>query len=456
MSNKHPFQECEAHSWNGFTIIEAVVGMAIFLIVTGSLFGITQLVFESIGQTRVRHTARLLANEKIEEARNLSYEDLGTVGGIPAGPIAPIEQVSLGGIIFEVTTTIAYVDDPFDGEAPADLVNTDYKRVRVKLEWAGAFASGRRPVVLVTDIVPKEIETNDGGGTLSLLVFNSEGNPLNGADVNIVNSTVNPQVDLTITSDSFGRVILPGAPSAIESYEIIVTKAGYSSDRTYGAEEVTNSSKSHITVLEGQVSEASFAIDKVSTLTVKTYGSRLAGFPILTNVELRVRGEKIIGNDETESPIYKFDELVSTNAGGTYTFSNMEFDSYMFEVVDVSYDLAGSNPALPIGLNADEQLSIDLSLAPDSPGDGSLLVLVADSGDVPLSSSTARLINGLLSYDETIESGDEGDPDFGHAFFNSLNAAAYELTISLTGYEDATSSIQINEDVFTTIILNQK
>ena len=439
----------------GFTLIEAIVGMAIFLIVTGSLFGITQLIFESIGQTRVRHTARLLANEKIEEARNLSYEDLGTVGGIPAGPIEPIEQVSLGGIMFEVTTTIAYVDDPFDGEAPADLVSTDYKRVRVKLEWAGAFASGKRPVVLVTDVAPKGIETNDGGGTLSLLVFNSEGNPLNGAGIHIVNSTVNPQVDLTITSDSFGRVILPGAPSAIESYEITVTKAGYSSDRTYSTQEVTNPSKSHITVLEGQVSEASFAIDKVSSLTVNTFGSRLAGFPTLTNVDLRIRGEKIIGNDETESPIYKFDELIQTNTSGTYTFSNMEFDSYIFEVVDGSYDLAGSNPALPIGLNADEHLNIDLSLAPDSP-DGSLLVLVADSGDVSLSSSSARLINGLLSYDETIETGDTGDPDFGHAFFNSLNATAYKLTISLTGYEEATSSIQINEDVFTTIILNKK
>ena len=439
----------------GFTLIEAIVGMAIFLIVTGSLFGITQLIFESIGQTRVRHTARLLANEKIEEARNLSYEDLGTVGGIPAGPIEPIEQVSLGGIMFEVTTTIAYIDDPFDGEAPADLVSTDYKRVRVKLEWAGAFASGKRPVVLVTDVAPKGIETNDGGGTLSLLVFNSEGNPLNGAGIHIVNSTVNPQVDLTITSDSFGRVILPGAPSAIESYEITVTKAGYSSDRTYSTQEVTNPSKSHITVLEGQVSEASFAIDKVSSLTVNTFGSRLAGFPTLTNVDLRIRGEKIIGNDETESPIYKFDELIQTNTSGTYTFSNMEFDSYIFEVVDGSYDLAGSNPALPIGLNADEQLNIDLSLAPDSP-DGSLLVLVADSGDVSLSSSSARLINGLLSYDETIETGDTGDPDFGHAFFNSLNATAYKLTISLTGYEEATSSIQINEDVFTTIILNKK
>ena len=439
----------------GFTIIEAIVGMAIFLIVTGSLFGITQLIFESIGQTRVRHTARLLANEKIEEARNLSYEDLGTVGGIPAGPIEPIEQVSLGGIMFEVTTTIAYIDDPFDGEAPADLVSTDYKRVRVKLEWAGAFASGKRPVVLVTDVAPKGIETNDGGGTLSLLVFNSEGNPLNGAGIHIVNSTVNPQVDLTITSDSFGRVILPGAPSAIESYEITVTKAGYSSDRTYSTQEVTNPSKSHITVLEGQVSEASFAIDKVSSLTVNTFGSRLASFPTLTNVDLRIRGEKIIGNDETESPIYKFDELIQTNTSGTYTFSNMEFDSYIFEVVDGSYDLAGSNPALPIGLDADEQLNIDLSLAPDSP-DGSLLVLVADSGDVSLSSSSARLINGLSSYDETIETGDAGDPDFGHAFFNSLNATAYKLTISLTGYEEATSSIQINEDVFTTIILNKK
>lgn len=440
---------------NGFTIIEAIVGMAIFLIVSGSLFGITQLIFENIGQTRVRHTARLLANEKIEEAKNLSYNDLGTVGGVPAGPIKMAQVVSLGGLDFKVTTNVVYIDDPFDNKAPADIVSTDYKRVRVKVEWKGAFTSGKRPIILVTDVAPKSIESNVGGGTLSLLVFNSLGSPLLGADVHIVNTSVDPDIDLTLNTDSFGRIILPGAPESVESYQITVSKDGYSTDRTYSVFEVTNPAKPHITVLEGQVSEAGFAIDRISKLVVNTRGSRGSGFEALANVDLSVYGEKIIGTNTDEELVYKFDELVTTDSNGTYTFLSMEFDSYFVKIMDTSYDLAGSNPSIPVSLEAGETLELDLSLLVDSPG-GSLLVLVADGGGGPLSSASARLVNSQLGYDKEIITGDMTDPDFGHAFFNNLNATGYQLTISLPDYDVATASVQINNDVFIKINISHK
>jgi type II secretory pathway pseudopilin PulG len=436
----------------GFTIIEAVVGVAILLIVAGSLFNISNLVIENIGQTRVRHTARLLANEKIEEARNLSYDDLGTQGGIPAGPIPQEQTVSLGGAEFTVKTAIVYVDDPFDGVVPEDTLSTDYKRVRIQVSWGGGFSSGKRPVVLVSDIAPKGVETSEGGGTLSILVFNAQGEPVSGAQVNITNTQVVPNINLDSSTDSFGRVLLPGSPISIAGYRIIVTKSGYSTDRTYGEEEVANPTKPHQTVLEGEVTEVSFAIDKVSTLAVASYGSRETSFPTLPNVSFRLRGEKIIGTDTQENFVYKYDQNLTTDGEGSVNLENMEFDNYIIEITDTGYDLAGSNPVLPISLLPDTSVSISLSLASDS--QNSLLVFVEDDMGQPVSSASAQLINSGFGYDETILTGDPQNPDFGHAFFPSLSPLQYNLTINLTGYEEATASIQIDEDVFTKIILN--
>lgn len=436
----------------GYTIIEAIVGAAIFLFITGALFGMAYLVFENIGQTRVRHTARLLANERMEEARNLSYDNLGTSGGIPSGPIAQEEIVGLGGLDFTVKTTIVYVDDPFDGEAPVDTLATDYKRIRVDVSWGGAFTSGKRPVILVSDIVPKGVETSAGGGTLSILVFNAEGGTIGGAEVRIVNSDVAPAVDLTNITDSFGRVLLPGAPVSVGGYKITVTKSDYSTDRTYGEEEVANPTKPHLSVLEGEVTEASFAIDRVSSLTIGSFGSRVSGFPSLGNVQLRLRGNKIIGTDTQENLVYKYDEELETDGSGQLSLENMEFDSYVIEITAAGYNLAGSNPALPFALEPDTEASIDLAL--ENSSQHSLLVLVADSETDPLASASARLVNGALEYDETIETGAPEEPDLGHAYFGNLSPLQYQLTVSLLGYEETTAPVQVNEDTFTTILLN--
>lgn len=437
---------------NGFTIIESVVAMAVFLIIIGALFGLTQLILENIGQARVRHTARLLANEKAEEAKNLSYDSLGTQGGIPQGPIPQTQTVSLGGIGFTIKTAIIYIDDPFDQTAPQDTLNTDYKRIRIEVSWMGSFSSGKRPVVLVSDIAPAGIESQAGGGTLSILVFNAQGEPIPNAQVAITNTFIEPNIDILASTDAFGRIILPGSPISIEGYNIQVTREGYSTDKTYTNEEVANPLKPYLSVLEGEVTQMSFTIDKLSSLTIKSFGTKSAGFPALGNLSFQLQGEKIIGTDVFENPVYKYSQEQATGQSGNLTLNNIEFDNYSINITDPSFDLAGSAPALPLSILPDTEVALDLSLAPNSAN--SLLVLVRDAQENPLSSASARLVNQLIEYDETITTGNLNDPDFGHAFFPSLFPLQYQLTVDLTGYEQATSSAQIDEDNFTQIFLN--
>lgn len=437
----------------GFTLIEGIVAIGLFLLIATALFGMTILIFEGIGQTRVRHTARLLANEKIEEARNLSYEALGIQGGIPAGPIPATEKITLGGLTFTVKTLIKYIDDPFDNEF-GDSLNTDYKRVRIEVSWGGHFYSGTNPVILITDIVPKGAETEIGGGTLSLLVFDSQGEVLPGAIVEIINDQVIPEVNLTTVTDDFGRVILPGAKDSVEGYKVTVSKDGYSTDRTYGIEEIVNPVKSYLTVLEKELTEASFSIDKVSNLLISTYGGRGAGFPVVPDLSFRLRGAKIIGTDIDENEVFKFDEILTTDNDGKVNLEEMEWDNYHLTVDNPAYDFAGSNPLLPLSLFPDTEASLSMSFVPAS--QNSLLILVADAEEEPLASVSARLVNQSVEYDQTTFTGDLSDPDFGYAYFGDLTNLPYDLHLALEGYEEATSSVQISGKTFQKILLNKR
>ncbi len=120
------------------------------------------------------------------------------------------------------------------------------------------------------------METNTGGGTLSILVFDANGLPVNGASVRIENSGLVPAVDFTDETSVSGRLNLPGAPESIEGYKITVAKTGYSSDYTTDRTVANpNPTKPHATVLEGQKTEVSFAIDLLSNLTIKAVTASL-------------------------------------------------------------------------------------------------------------------------------------------------------------------------------------
>jgi prepilin-type N-terminal cleavage/methylation domain-containing protein len=115
----------------GFTFIEVVFAVTIFLIVTLGVYESYRVLYVSMSVANAKILAASLINERFEIARNLPYTSVGTVGGTPSGVLLPSQNLVRDGINWSVSTVVINVDDPFDGSAPADTRPADYKLVEV-------------------------------------------------------------------------------------------------------------------------------------------------------------------------------------------------------------------------------------------------------------------------------------------------------------------------------------
>jgi len=337
--------------------------------------------------------------------------------------------------------------------APMDLLPTDYKRVRVDVSWGGVAASQTNPVTMITDIAPKGIETMVGGGTLSILVFNSQGQPVPQAEVQITATAVNPPVNLNLKTGDDGRIILPGAKTCNACYQISVQKAGYSADRTYSLEEVANPDKPHLSVLEAQVSEVSFAIDRVSTLNVLTVQDREHNFAPLPNQSFILKGEKTLGRDINDEPVLKFEKNLTTDGLGRLILDNLEWDNYHFSLPDGSgLDLATSNPLQPIIVLPAVTLNFTQSLTTHTPN--SLLTIFRDSSNNLLASVSAVLT--ATDFESSASSGLSDKPDFGQIFFGNLLGQSYQLTATAAGFLDYSANFQVAGQTQEEIIMTNR
>src|SRR3989344_8637340 len=209
----------------GVTLIDTVVGTSLMLLVFVGIFAAFQLSVDVVTNNRARAGALALMNERMEYVRSLDYASVGTVGGIPSGPIAQSEPVTLSGIPYTRRTTIQYADDPEDGENEADENGriVDYKQVRIEMSWDSR--TGERRVLMVARVEPLNGEEVDCGtpcGTLRIDVLNATSEPVPNALVEIVNDTVVPAVDIATYANDNGRVVLAGAPVA-SGYEVSVS-----------------------------------------------------------------------------------------------------------------------------------------------------------------------------------------------------------------------------------------
>lgn len=255
----------------GMTLVEAIFGVALMSIVFWGIFGVLKVSIELVAGTKAKTGALALAGEQIEFVRSLSYDDVGTVGGIPPGNIPQIETIQLNETTYTRRTLVQYVDDPEDGTGINDEtgITADYKKVKVELTWT--IRGVGRALSLVTTIVPKGIESVTGGGTLWVNVLDAYALPLQGADVRVVNDTISPSVDVTTFSNNDGVVIFPGAPQG-SGYEITVSKADYSTAQTYDATVGNpNPTPAHLSVVEGETTSSTFAIDRLAENTVRTF-----------------------------------------------------------------------------------------------------------------------------------------------------------------------------------------
>jgi hypothetical protein len=428
--------------FRGQTLISVLISLGLFAILSHAMFTLISSSYSITSFNRARTVAKNLAEEKMEEIRNMPYNSIGTVGGIPAGVLPQTQTFSLNGLNYTIKISVVYIDDPFDQQAPNDLLPTDYKRARVDISWVGLAASGNNPVTLISDIAPSGIETTATGGTLSILVFDANAQPLSQADVTIVATTTNPQINLTLKSDVNGRVILPGAPVCKKAcYQISVTKAGYSTDRTYSTSEVTNPAKPMMTVLTGQLSEASFAIDKLGSLDVYSTRDRTSNFEALPNITFNIRGDKTIGTDSDDNLVYTYQITFTTDSSGYIAIPNLEWDNYTISVTPTSgWDISGANPIIPVGLLPAGSVNFTFALSQHT--SNSVLISFTNPANVQIASVSARLYN-KSGFEATSSSGISGNPDFGQVFFSSLESKIYQLVASASGFLQFNGNVDV-------------
>jgi prepilin-type N-terminal cleavage/methylation domain-containing protein len=309
-------------SVRGFSFIEMIITIAIVALVFGGIFASVQSMLQLMSHTKVTTSALALANEKIEYIRSLSYDDVGTVSGIPNGLIPQYATSTLNGIVFHERVLIEYVDSPDDGSGAADSngILADYKKIKVEYSWLdteGATSS----IYLITTITPSGIETTAGGGTLVVNVFDADVQPLQGASVRLFNDTGTSTIDVTKHTNIDGVAIFAGAP-ANANYEIFVTKSGYSLDQTREATtSLPNPTTLPVAVVLGAVTTMNFQIDELSDLTVETIE------PITETVFMDTFSDSSLITSSSDTEIIGGDVVLTGGTGSYSTIGTMQSTS---------------------------------------------------------------------------------------------------------------------------------
>lgn len=256
----------------GATLLDAVVGIALMLLVFVGITAVFQLSLDVVTNSKIRAGAIALVNERMEYLRSLSYGQIGVEGGIPSGIVPQLETVSWNGATYTRRTSVLYSDDPADGLGAADEngIIADYKTIRVEASWDSK--SGERTIKLVGRVSPVGVESAVAGGVLTINVLNDAAVPVQSAQVDIINTETTPPISIRTYTNVDGIVSFIGAPVA-SNYQITISRPGYSTAQTYPVTvENPNPTPRHLTVADAQTTSATFTIDVVSTKTVQTFG----------------------------------------------------------------------------------------------------------------------------------------------------------------------------------------
>lgn len=309
------------------TIIEIVIDIGIISLVATAILTLMAINIRSAIFAQMRVIASNLANQRIEEIRNLPYDQVATEHGaiLPQGTLKDSENLTQAGFNLTVEIRAVYVDDPFDGSVPIDTAPYDYKKVTVSVYRPG---HNNPLTTLTTNISSKAAETTSNTGILLTKVVDGLNNPIENAQVTVTNTAVNPNINIIAYTDNFGLIMIPKLPPS-SSYTVSSTKTGYSTEVTVSPTECTNLPPSP----EASPSP-NIITQQVTNLTLQ--------IRCLTDLEMTM-----LGTDGTPQPgqwiriqssrrrclnplITKYDSWSQTDANGKVNLSQIEHDQYTF------------------------------------------------------------------------------------------------------------------------------
>lgn len=437
-------------SFFGFSLIEALVLLFVFSVITLAFYNVMSLGTRYILMSKNRLGAIAVANEKMEIVRNMRYEDVGIVGGACAGNIPQDEDVTENGKNYHVHTLASFMDDSFDGTlggAPNDTRYQDYKLIKIIVSWNNG-GTDQGEVMVMSRFVPQGLEgATSGDGVLSINVFSNPGAvAVPQATVHIVNSDVG--LDETRQTDDSGNVMLVGAKESINEYQLTISKSGYETVSTFAPypNSTFNPVNTHSSVIAGTLNISNLEQNKTADLKIATvdYINQK-----VSDINFTLIGGKILGNEANppiNSPVYSLNADDETNSDGEKIYNSISPGQYSFALStsEDEYSLIGIDVVSPFSLLPEEDRTISARVArKDTIG---FLVEVAKSLDsAPLEGASVKLKNEILSYDQEIIVGNDGMAFFPKDEVNPVIPETYQWTVSATGYEDQSGLVIITE-----------
>lgn len=386
----------------GTTLVETLVAVTFFVIVAVVIYNIYATTIQLNQRIKIKQLAVNVGNEMLEIARNLPYDDLGTVGGIPNGVLDDQIDVERLGYTFRINYTVRNVDLSFDGLSPTDTAPADNKLVEVKVRCQECRDSelGDFFYTFNTYVAPRSTEESTSTGVLNIYVVNSNGTKVPAANVSVVNSSVSPAVNLDDNTNADGLLQLIGALPSTAGYRIDVDKSNYSADRTYISSQIGGSTPvlSHASVTAGATTSITLQIDRTSTLNISSVDTACVA---VSGFDFNLRGTKKIG---TSPDVYKYDNDWATNGSGVRALTGMEWDTYQITPEDGTYDMVGSNPLLQFALPPNTTQSLQLVVA--SKNQPAVMVTVKDAATgLALTDADVNLEKDSGGYDVTKTTG---------------------------------------------------
>ncbi len=429
-----------------FTLIEVLLVIFIASIIVVTFLNVFSQGSRLLLESKKSLIATSFANEYMEMMRNLSYDSVGVSGGIPSGSLEAIEVKEKNGTQYTIYTDIRYKDDPYDGVvggSPNDLINTDYKLVTIRVSWGNE--SPQQEVRLSSIFVPPGIETSVGAGTLAINIIDAFGDGVPFANITLKNDSEG--ILFSTMTDDVGNILIPGAPEAEQSYEIIVNKLSYETVETYPPYPLSAFTPidEHSSVLEGELTNKVIVMNPLAGLTV--FIKDFIGNP-LSNIPIQLVGGRILGTLPSTEEVYTYDNSSVADTEGEISLEGMSPGTYSLffpEETENEYEFISMNPRLDqeekkFFLEPGTSSEVTIILSPRN--ETVFSILVKDDADEEFLSGASVRLQNVSGYDKEILTNEDGTALF-YEEGVLLESGLYDMSISLDGYVTQNQQIQI-------------
>ncbi len=435
------------------TIIEGLVMLAIFSIITLAFYEVYSNGARLALDSKRRLAAVAVANEQFEKLRNIAYTDVGFVdeastalrGTLPASERS--KTVTSAGSSFVVKTIVQNIDDSFDGTAggsPNDVVPNDSKKVTVEVSWG---TESSQSISLTTRFVPDGIETTAGGGNLVVNVSDSSGTSVSSATVTVTDLDSSDQTQCITES---GSCLFVGLDEKLTPrYKISLSKSGYEPVETRDATATLDPIDKHVSILSGQLQTVSFTMDKSYSITFSP--KEVLSGDTLDTVSYSIAGGRLLGTNPSDgnSPVYS---LSPTSVTGEVSLSNAPPGAYFVDAASITpstyfywkFDPAAVLDAFSVSVGTDGTPDTFTLAAIDTTRPGAFFSVT--DGTSPVPDASVRLSDPVdpSGYDHTSTTDQFGKVYFPHDEGSTLLSQDYSYEVTATGYQDEGGTVTVS------------